>query len=90
MKKLELSMDRYTSIPKTKLNERQELIGMFLVALNSCRKPPYKPLKAARVGVMLRYVETKALRAFYGECNAASNFHSYYFWRFKQAKNQPG
>ena len=89
MKKLELSMDRYTSIPKTKLNQRQELIGMFLVALNFYRKPPYKPLKAPRVGMMLRYLSTSDLRAFYGECNAASNFHSYYFWRFKQAKNQP-
>ena len=73
-------------IPEKKnvISERAEVIGLFLTKLNS-ERGKYPPLKASRVAVMLSTIKSvKDLRAFYGECLAAKNFSSYYWWRFKK------
>lgn len=67
-------------------SERGEIIGWFLERLNADRKPPYKPLKAARVGMMLAHLTTPNLRAFYRECESAGHFSKFYWWKFKSAK----
>lgn len=73
--------------PKSKArSERGELIGIFLETLNADRKPPFKPLTAARVGMLLSPIKTKDLHAFLADCKYASNFSKYFWWCFKQAK----
>lgn len=73
--------------PSKVRSQRGELIGMFLEKLNVDRKPPFKPLTPARVGMMLSPIKSVAdLRAFYGECSASSHFGKYFFWRYKIAK----
>lgn len=86
MDRITLSMDRFKKKPEKVLSERGELIGMFLEKLNADRKPPYKPLKAARVGMMLSHLTTPNLRAFYRECEYATHFGKHFFWCFKVAK----
>ena len=86
MDRIKLSMDRFKKKPEKVLSEGGELIGMFLEKLNEDRKPPYKPLKAARVGMMLSHLTTPNLRAFYRECESAGHFSKFYWWKFKVAK----
>lgn len=77
-------IDEAQKAPK-KGSQRGELIGMFLEKLNADRKPPFKSLTAARIGMMLSPIKSVSdLRAFYGECLAARNFSKYYWWRFKK------
>lgn len=70
--------------PETKLNERQALLKEFLDTLNADRKPPYKPLTPARLGMMLRFVKTKDLHAFLADCKYATNFSKYFWYSFKK------
>lgn len=65
-------------------NERQYVLKQFLDRLNLDRKPPYKPLTPARLGTMLRFVETSAMKQFYDECKDAKNFSKYFWWSFKK------
>lgn len=77
-------------------SERAELIGKFLEKMNvgrngqeivwNGRKIKLRPYTASGIGNKLRFLETKALAAFYGECSAAKNFQTYFNWKFKIAK----
>lgn len=68
-------------------SERAEVIGMFLEKLNAERGGVFKPLTAARVGMMLRFIKSaKDLRAFYSECLNATSFSKYYWWQFKRVR----
>ncbi len=72
-------------VKKSKItNERQVVIGWFLERLNAERKPPYKPLTAGRLGMMLSCLDTTSLKIFFGECKDAKNFSKYFWWRFKK------
>ena len=84
MEKIKIDIRRYKNTPeKSPLSERAEVIGMFLEKLNA-ERGDYKPLTAAKVGMMLAPIKSvKDLRAFYGECLAAKSFSKYYWWRFK-------
>ncbi len=85
MKKLEFTQYQIPEVKKSKItNERQALIKEFLDTLNASRKEPYKPLTAARLGVMLAPVDTKALYTFLADCKYAKNFSSYFWWSFKR------
>lgn len=74
--------------PPKKGSQRGELIGMFLEKLNEGRiGTKYPPINVKRLAVMLSPIKsTSDLRAFYGECLAAKNFSSYFFWRYKIAR----
>lgn len=92
MKPLSSFSNRLTEIKNNPLksprSERGELIGLFLERLNNDRLgSKYKPLTAARVGMMLRFLKTPDLRAFFRECEYAGNFSKFFWWRFKEAKN---
>lgn len=67
-------------------SERAEILKEFLTILNANIKPPYKPMTPARLGMMLAPVKTKDLYTFLADCKYASNFNSYFWWRFKQDK----
>jgi hypothetical protein len=79
-----------TAPPSKVKSQRGELIGMFLEKLNEGRiGTKYPPIKVGRLAVMLAPIKsTSDLRAFYGECSQAKNFSSYFFWKYKVAKNQ--
>jgi len=83
--------ERPKNAPRTGANsERATILQEFLEILNSERKPPYKPLTPARLGVMLAPVKTKDLYTFLADCKYfASNkssgaFSRYFWWRFKK------
>ena len=67
-------------------NERQLILKEFLDRLNAERKPPYPPLKPARLGVMMRFMTTSQMKQFLGECNYAKSFSKFFFWSFKLKK----
>lgn len=70
---------------KKTVSERAEVIGMFVRKLNS-ERGNFPPLNVIRIAMMLAPIKSvKDLRAFYGECENASNFSSYYWWRFKKS-----
>lgn len=75
--------------PSKVKSQRGELIGLFLEKLNQGRiGTKYPPIKAGRIAVMLSPIKsTSDLRAFYGECDQAKNFSSYFFWKYKVARN---
>jgi len=71
-----------TDKPKSKItNQRQELIGMFVDRLNLDRKPPYKPLTAPRVGMMLAALDTRELYVFLAELKQSKHFSKSFWWR---------
>lgn len=83
--------ERPKNAPRTGANsERATILEEFLKILNSERKPPYKPLTPARLGMMLAPVKTKDLYTFLGECKySASNkpfgtFSKYFWYCFKK------
>jgi len=71
---------------ETKLSERATILKEFLTILNAERKPPYKPLTPARLGMMLAPIKTKDLYAFMADCKYASHFSKYFWSRFKREK----
>ena len=81
MKPLSLSLKTYQiQKPKKKGSERAEIVGMFLERLNA-ERGTFKPLTAARVGMMLSVFKTTGeMRQFYGSCNDAKCFSKYFFW----------
>lgn len=84
-------LDKYQSpvqVQSKITNPRQEIVGEFLEMLNKDRKPPYKPLTPARVGLLLRYIETSNMRAFLSECRYARNPAKHFWWCFKKAREQ--
>lgn len=88
--------ERPKTAPKTgPTNERATILQEFLEILNRERKPPYKPLTPARLGMMLAPVKTKDLYTFLADCKyAASNkpsgaFSKYFFWSCNPKKHNP-
>lgn len=73
--------------PEKVLNERAALVKEFLDTLNADRKPPFKPLTPARVGMLLAPVKTKDLYAFLADCKYAKNFSSYFWWSVNPKKH---
>lgn len=88
MKKLNFSEYKINVPEKKVLSERSEVIGMFLEKLNSDRKPPFKPLSASRVGMLLSPIKSvKDLRAFYSECLYQNNFSRFFWYRCNPKKH---
>lgn len=86
-------LNEYKIPKKSKVrSERGELIGKFLEKLNASRVgkidkktgKEFKPLTAARVGMLLAPVKTKDLYSFFADCEYASNFSAYFWSRFKK------
>lgn len=69
--------------PKSKItSERQLVIKDFLDQLNPPRiASGYPPLQPARLGMMLRFMDTSQLKTFYGECKFGQNFSKTFWWR---------
>lgn len=71
-------------LKKTKItSERQLILGEFLERLNSDRKPPFKPIAPARLGMLLQFTTTSQLKMFLGDCKYANNFSKYFWWKMK-------
>lgn len=92
MNKLNFS-DRLNSLknaPVTvrKISKRAEILELFLNRLNS-ERGSYPPLNPARVGKLLRYIETENLFSFFKECEYQKNFSSYFFWATNPKKHNP-
>lgn len=62
------------------VNDRQLVLSEFLERLNQDRKPPYPPLQAKRLAIMLSYLTTSQLKIFWHDCKYAKNFSSYFWW----------
>jgi len=65
-------------------NERQLILQDFLDRLNADRKPPYKPLTPARVGMMMRHMSVSEMKAFFASCKDAKHFSKFYWYSFKK------
>jgi len=69
-------------------NKRAYWVEKFLTRLNADRQnTPYPQLKPAWLGITLQFTETDYLGQFYGECENAKNFSSYFWWRMKGGNN---
>lgn len=86
-------LNKYKIPEKSRVrSERSELVGKFLEKLNTSRVgqidkktgKEFKPLTAARVGMLLAPVETKALYAFFADCEYSNNFSAFFWSRFKK------
>lgn len=84
MKTISFDLERYTK-PTTKANsERAELLEKFLNRLNPPRvEAGYKPLSAARLGMMLAHVPTEDLYPFYRECEQAKSFGKLFHYKLR-------
>ncbi len=81
-----LIQSRTQPVQKTKItNERQVVLGDFLEKLNQDRGV-YKPLTAARLGMMMRHMSTSEMKTFYGELKSCQSF-SKSFWYKMNKKN---
>lgn len=84
MELLKEKLNKYQPPKKSNItNERQLIIKEFLDRLNADRKPPFKPLTPARIGIMMRFMTTSQMKQFYGECNYAKHFSKFFWWSFK-------
>jgi len=87
MELLKNRLEKYQPKQKSKItSERQLVIKEFLEKLNLDRKPPYKPLTPARIGMMMRFMTTSQMKIFLADCKYANNFSKYYWWSFKKNK----
>ncbi len=78
-------LKRYKPKESKITNERQLIIQEFLDRLNS-ERGKYPPLKPARLGVILRFMNNSQLKTFLAECKDANHF-SKYFWYMTNPKN---
>lgn len=87
MEALKIDINKYKKKESKITNERQLIIGEFTDKLNSERKG-FPQLKPARIGMMLRYLDTSHLKTFFGECKYSDNFSKHFWWCFKNKKNE--
>lgn len=74
--------ERPKNAPRTGANsERATILQEFLEILNSERKPPYKPLTPARLGMMLAALDTRELYVFLAELKQSKHFSKSFWWR---------
>ena len=80
-----MDLTQYKIPNQTKItNERQLVLKEFLDILNAERKPPYKPLSPARLGMMMRFMTTSQMKTFLADCKYSNNFSKYFWWSFKK------
>ena len=85
--------DRFKSLkpkPKSKItNERQLVLKEFLDILNPPRiKDGFPLLKPMRLGIIFEGVSTSDVKVFLANCNDASNFSKYFWWRTNLKKQE--
>lgn len=68
-------------------SERASIVKEFIEILNNSRKPPFKPLTPARIGMLLSPIKTKDLYSFLADCKNAKNFSSYFWWSCDKSKH---
>ncbi len=77
-----MDLTNYNPIKKTGItNERQLIIKEFLDRLNPYRKPPFKPLTPARLGMMMRFMTVSQMKQFYSELNYCKHFGKSFWWK---------
>jgi len=67
-----------------RISERGALIKQFLDRLNPPRVAAgFREISPARLGMLLQFMTTKQLYAFYAELKQAKNFSKSFWWRIK-------
>lgn len=73
---------------KSRKQERGDYLRYFMARLNPSRKlAGYKELTEARMGYILKGIETKDLYAFQRMCEKAKNFSTKFWWELDPKKH---
>ena len=74
------SMSRFRVV-ETKTSERAELLKPFIERLTaSSKRAGYKPMSKARICMLMAYIDTKELHAFYKVLDNSPNFGAIWNW----------
>lgn len=68
-------------------SERGSILDMFLVPLNVSREGKYSPLTHSRLARIFKGISNQELYEILSRCKQAKSFSAYFWWYFRQRKN---